>query len=167
MTKSLLNMQHIIPNLKRWDYSDIPGGGHKKIKGPTHMADGGHHLRKAPTLTDYREVSLPGFSNIMGITRVNVYTVQCHYNAVNFLQNPLKRHPIARPLGWGMGCLLWVHTDLYSASVTAVMYAISCHIGPSYNGTRLYIPNNNGGGAWGRGWGDKLKTYLYHNWCTL
>ena len=24
------NMQHIIPNLKRWDYSDIPGGGNWK-----------------------------------------------------------------------------------------------------------------------------------------
>ena len=26
---NMLNMQHIIPNLKRWDYSDIPGGGRK------------------------------------------------------------------------------------------------------------------------------------------
>ena len=25
-----------------------PGGGHKKIKGPTHMVEVGHHLRKAP-----------------------------------------------------------------------------------------------------------------------
>ena len=32
------------------------------------------------------------------------------YNAVNFLANPHKRHPIARPLGWGTGCPLWVHT---------------------------------------------------------
>ena len=30
-------------------------------------------------------------------------TVWCHYNAVNFLQNPHKRHPIARLLGR----LLW------------------------------------------------------------
>ena len=29
--------------------------------------------------------------------------------------------------------------DLYFASVTAVVYAISFYIGPSYNGTRLYI----------------------------
>ena len=36
------------PNSKRWDYSDTPGGGHKKIKGPAHMVEGGHHLRKAP-----------------------------------------------------------------------------------------------------------------------
>ena len=28
-TCNMLNMQHIIPNSERWDYSDIPGGGHK------------------------------------------------------------------------------------------------------------------------------------------
>ena len=27
-TSNVLNMQHITPNSKRWDYSDIPGGGH-------------------------------------------------------------------------------------------------------------------------------------------
>ena len=30
-TWNMLNMQHITPNSKRWDYSDIPGGCHKKI----------------------------------------------------------------------------------------------------------------------------------------
>ena len=34
ITWNVLNMQHITPNSKRWDYSDIPGGGHKKIKDP-------------------------------------------------------------------------------------------------------------------------------------
>ena len=43
----VLNM-HITAYSKRWDYSDISGGGHKKIKGPTHMDEGGHHLSKAP-----------------------------------------------------------------------------------------------------------------------
>ena len=33
-------------------------------------------------------------------------TVRCHYNAVNFLQNPHKRHPIARPFGRDMACIL-------------------------------------------------------------
>ena len=47
-TWNVLNMQHIIPNSKRWDYSDIPGGGHKYIKGPAHMVEDGHHFRKAP-----------------------------------------------------------------------------------------------------------------------
>ena len=42
-----LNM-HITPYSKRSDHSDISGGGHKKIKGPAHMVEGGHHLRKAP-----------------------------------------------------------------------------------------------------------------------
>ena len=35
-------------------------------------------------------------------------TVQCRYNAVDFLQIHHKRHPIARPLGRGMGCLLLI-----------------------------------------------------------
>ena len=35
-------------------------------------------------------------------------TVQCRYNAVNFLKNIEKRHLIARPLGRGMVCLLWI-----------------------------------------------------------
>ena len=34
---NVLNMQHITPNSKRWNYSDIPGDGHKKIKGLVHM----------------------------------------------------------------------------------------------------------------------------------
>ena len=44
-------MQHITPNSKRWDYSDIPGGSHGQIKGPAHMVEGGHHPRnRSPTL---------------------------------------------------------------------------------------------------------------------
>ena len=47
-TWNVLNMQHIISNSKRRDYSDIPCGGQKYIKGPAHMVEGGHQLRKAP-----------------------------------------------------------------------------------------------------------------------
>ena len=39
-TRNVLNIQHITPNSKRWDYSDIPSGGHKKIKGPAYMVEG-------------------------------------------------------------------------------------------------------------------------------
>ena len=37
-------------------------------------------------------------------------TVRCCYNMVNFIKKNIhKRHPIARPLGRGMGCLfLWI-----------------------------------------------------------
>ena len=46
-TWSVLNTQHITPNSKKMYYSDIPGGGHnERFK---KMAEGGHHLRKAPT----------------------------------------------------------------------------------------------------------------------
>ena len=47
-TWNVLNMQHITPNSKRWDYSDIPGGSHLQIKGPAHMVEGGHHPRNRP-----------------------------------------------------------------------------------------------------------------------
>ena len=38
-TWNMLNMQHLTPHSKRWDYSDIPGGSHKKITGPVYMVD--------------------------------------------------------------------------------------------------------------------------------
>ena len=40
-------MQHITPNSNRWGYLGIPGGT-EKIKGPTHMVEGDHPLRKDP-----------------------------------------------------------------------------------------------------------------------
>ena len=67
-------------------------------------------------------------------------TVRCRYNAVNFLPNPYKIHPIARPITgkvWDVFCGFELF-DLYSASDPAVIYAIPCYIGPLYNGTRLY-----------------------------
>ena len=41
-------------------------------------------------------------------------TLRCCYNMFNFLTNIHKRHPIACPLAWGMGCLLWIRhlTDI-------------------------------------------------------
>ena len=47
-TWNVRNMQHITPNSKRWDYTDIPGGGHQKIKGPAYMDKGGYYIRKSP-----------------------------------------------------------------------------------------------------------------------
>ena len=51
---------------------------------------------------------------------------------VNFLQNTNKRHPIAHPWGWAMGCILWVHSlillDLsHCSAVCSTMYAV-CNI---------------------------------------
>ena len=50
-TWNMLNMHHITPNVKRWDYSNIPGGGHKKIKGPAHRLKVATTLEKPPTPT--------------------------------------------------------------------------------------------------------------------
>ena len=54
--------------------------------------------------------------------------VRCHYNEVNFLQNPIKR---VRER-YGMP-IVYLNSDLYFASFTASMHAISCYIGPCYN----------------------------------
>ena len=45
-----------------------------------------------------------------------INTVRSRYHAVNFLPNPLKIHPIAHPLGWGMGCILWAQIVIYTLS---------------------------------------------------
>ena len=59
---------------------------------------------------------------------------------VNFLPNPHNRHPIARPSGARYGVsFVSLNFDSYSASVNAVLYEISCCIGPCYNGTWLYF----------------------------
>ena len=39
-------------------------------------------------------------------------TVWFHIKAVNFFTNIHKRHPIAHPLGRGMGCLLWTQHQI-------------------------------------------------------
>ena len=69
-----------------------------------------------------------------------LHTVWCCYNALNFLSNSHKIHHIARPFRarYGMS-FMGPNSDLYFATVTAVMYAISCYIGLHYNSTRLYF----------------------------
>ena len=44
------------------------------------------------------------------------HTVRCRYNVVDFPQHHLKWHPIAHPLGRGMGCLLWVQAYIHILS---------------------------------------------------
>ena len=59
---------------------------------------------------------------------------------VDFLTNIHKRHLIAHPLGWGMGCLLWIqHLIDMLPQFPVIIYVKSYNIGPSYTGTRLSI----------------------------
>ena len=51
-----------------------------------------------------------------------LFTVRRHYNAVNFLPNSHKIHPIAHPLGRGMVCILWVQTLIYTLSQSLQWY---------------------------------------------
>ena len=73
----------------------------------------------------------------MCLSACGIYVV-VPYNAVNFLTNIHKRHPIARMLGLGMVYSEGPAFDWYSASVTAIIYTISYYIGLHYNGTWLY-----------------------------
>ena len=66
------------------------------------------------------------------------YTVRCHSNAVYFpkyIQNTSHSLPVRERYG-----MYFVNSncDLYSASVTEVMWEISSYIGSCYNGTWLY-----------------------------
>ena len=51
--------------------------------------------------------------NEMMMRSANWNTMRCRCNAVNFLQNHHKIHPMARPLGRDMGCLLCVQILIY------------------------------------------------------
>ena len=51
------------------------------------------------------------------------------------LQNTPHISPVRKR--YGVQFVVW-HSDLYSTSVDAVLYEISCYIRPRYNGTQLY-----------------------------
>ena len=57
----------------------------------------------------------------------------------NFSQNTSHSSPVRARYGM---YFVGSNRDLYSVSVTVVIGAISCHIGPRYNGTRLYWGRN-------------------------
>ena len=52
-------------------------------------------------------------------------TARCSYNAVNFLQRPQNRHPIAHPWGRGMGVCYDSKVWFISAAVNTMSYVIS------------------------------------------
>ena len=80
--------------------------------------------------TLYASASLASY----GVSLVS--TVQCCYNAVIH-----EKHPIPCPPGQGMYGVSFVGSasDQYSASVPAIMCAISCWIRLHSNGTQLYF----------------------------
>ena len=94
----------------------------------------------------------------------SIYTVQCRYNVVHFLQPPHDRHSIAHLWGrhmsanwdWCTFCLRYmqyIYEGVFNECKLGLMYilpqiyAISCYIVPRYNGTQLY----------------KITDILYHN----
>ena len=91
------------------------------------------------SLSSYRQtLPLRALQNCQ--LRIFPRTMQCRYNAVYFLQNPLKIHPIVRPLGRGLGCILWVQTVIYfrHQSLQRCMLYHPIFYRVRYNGTRIY-----------------------------
>ena len=81
-----------------------------------------------------------------------LYTMWCRYNAVSFIPNPHKRHPIAHPLGWGMGCILRLQTLIYilhqslqcwmqyHITLDRFMTALSCIL--KFNNIQIFFPDS-------------------------
>ena len=56
----------------------------------------------------------------------HIGTVRCRYNVDNILKNIHERHPIVRPLGRGMGCLLWIQHLVHITILNRVITALDC-----------------------------------------
>ena len=86
------------------------------------------------------------------VVQYAILQLRCRYNAVSFLKNLHKIHSIARPIGRGMGRLLWIETLIYILSLSVqccvqyhlvldrVITAPYCimHLWLDHNCTRLY-----------------------------
>ena len=70
-----------------------------------------------------------------------INTVQCHHNAINFLQYPRNKHPIVHPwvldtcMGYLMRVqssicvmLLWLHCWIYKAWYNVIMAHVCCYM---------------------------------------
>ena len=75
-------------------------------KGGVHAQSCGHYVHLDCHSSYMKSLSV-SHSYFINIRVANMDTVRCRYNAINFVQNPHNRHPIARPWGRGMGRLLW------------------------------------------------------------
>ena len=77
--------------------------------------------------THYRWGTMACWETRVGVTTISSATVRCHYNAINFLPNPHKRHLIARPLVRDMGCFLWFQTLIYNLPLP-LQWCIQYHV---------------------------------------
>ena len=87
------------------------------------------------------------------------YTVQCCYNAVNFLPNPLKRHPIA--VRYGVSFVSSKYYLCFAAAI-ALLYVVSWYIRQHYNSTWLYNAFYQPSQPWHDIWLFPYVTMSYH-----
>ena len=83
------------------------------------------------------------------------HRVRCLYKAIDLLYSPYERHPHSSPVRARYEVsIVGSNSGVYSSSVTAVVYAMSCYTGSRYNGTRLYwqLFHNAKPGFWVTSW---------------
>ena len=96
---NVLNMQHITPISKRWDYSGIPIGGTEKSKGAAHMAEGDHHVRKAPN-PHPRETEPDGANILERVNNSCLYSPFPLSHLFHHLQVNIRHRPQSKKLDW-------------------------------------------------------------------
>ena len=74
-TRDMFNMQHITPNSKGWDCSDITGGGTEKIIGPCRW-------QKCTRITQLKDIYLDIY---IYICKSHKQSLQCNSNSVDNL----------------------------------------------------------------------------------
>ena len=98
--------------------------------------------------------SAVGLLEFSGYTSLPTGTLWCHYNEVRALKNPYKRHPIARLVRRGMGCLSWIDPLVDIPSHSVIIYLIEIDI-PCFLEEKM---------NW---WIDEILGWLKIQWCFL
>ena len=100
--------------VQNYDYFDIKWINNLHHRHHCHHCCRPHHYYHLPIgvlsfLSPKRDLEVHiKLANSSCLSKFN-NTVRCRYNTATFPINIHKRHPIASPLGRGMGCPLWIH----------------------------------------------------------
>ena len=80
------------------------------------------------------QICLPETALISLVMDIRIIYIACCYNVVNFLPNSHKIHPLAHPLGWALGCILWVKTLIHT-----LLQSLQWYIHPWAKVLRLFL----------------------------
>ena len=114
-TWNVLNMQHITSNLKKkWDYSDIPSGGHKRLKEPATW------LKVATTLELELELELENDLLVLEYILHYKSTIQ----GIHQWQNDIEMHYFI---------ITFLNTHIFSCLETLLWWVYIATEGPPQN----------------------------------